>query len=81
MLIRYTIYQNLTWWFFFYRDKDRELLNLSTYLRDIAQYCEDFDTLNHKKWEKYKPDKNRSQQAGSKRKAEDNSPSTTKEWR
>lgn len=61
------------------RDRDRELLHLSTYLKDIAQYCEDFDQLNHKKWEKYKPDKNRSQQAGSKRKAEDSAPTTPKE--
>ncbi|CAG4964303.1 unnamed protein product [Parnassius apollo] len=61
------------------RDRDRELLHLSTYLRDIAQYCEDFDQLNHKKWEKYKPDKNRTQHAGSKRKAEDSAPSTPKE--
>lgn len=62
------------------RDKDRELLHLSTYLRDIAQYCDDFDTLNHKKWEKYKPDKNRTQQAaGSKRKAEDATSTPPKE--
>ncbi|XP_004926155.1 ubiquitin-like domain-containing CTD phosphatase 1 [Bombyx mandarina] len=58
------------------RDKDRELLYLSTYLKDIAQNCEDFDQLNHKKWEKYKPD--RKLQAGSKRKAED-SPSKPRE--
>lgn len=61
------------------RDKDRELLHLSTYLKDIAQNCEDFDQLNHKKWEKYKPDKSRTQHAGSKRKAEDSAPSSTKE--
>ncbi|XP_059050522.1 ubiquitin-like domain-containing CTD phosphatase 1 [Achroia grisella] len=60
------------------RDRDRELLHLSTYLRDIAQYCDDFDQLNHKKWEKYKPDK-KTQQAGSKRKAEDSAPSTPNE--
>lgn len=58
------------------RDKDRELLLLATYLKDIALYCDDFDTLNHKKWEKYKPDKRH--HAGSKRKAED-SPSKPKE--
>lgn len=58
------------------RDRDRELLHLSTYLRDIALYCDDFDQLNHKKWEKYKPDK-RSHLAGNKRKAEDNSNSPT----
>ncbi|XP_041985205.1 ubiquitin-like domain-containing CTD phosphatase 1 [Aricia agestis] len=57
------------------RDRDRELVHLSTYLREIAQYCEDFDTLNHKKWEKYKPDKSKIQQAGNKRKAEDSAPS------
>lgn len=37
------------------RDKDRELLYLATYLRDIARHCGDFDELNHKKWEKYLP--------------------------
>ena len=61
------------------RDRDRELLHLATYLRDIAMFCEDFDVLNHKKWEKYKPDRNRIQLAGSKRKAEDSTPSTPKE--
>jgi ubiquitin-like domain-containing CTD phosphatase 1 len=60
------------------RDRDRELLHLSTYLKDISQHCEDFDTLNHNKWEKYRPEKNRTQHAGSKRKAEDNPP-TSKE--
>lgn len=59
------------------RERDRELLHLSTYLKDIANYCDDFDTLNHKRWEKFKPDK-RTQQVGSKRKAED-SPSQPKE--
>ncbi|KAI8423258.1 hypothetical protein MSG28_014287 [Choristoneura fumiferana] len=59
------------------RDKDRELVHLSTYLLDIAQYCDDFDTLNHKKWEKYKPD--RKSHSASKRKAEDSSPSSHKE--
>lgn len=58
------------------RDRDRELLHLSTYLRDIAQYCDDFDQLNHKKWEKYKPDK-KAPHAGSKRKADDNSSAST----
>ncbi|KAJ2940067.1 hypothetical protein O0L34_g14102 [Tuta absoluta] len=60
------------------RDKDRELLHLSTYLKDIARFCDDFDSLNHKKWEKYKPDK-KSHHAGSKRKAEDSAPSTPNE--
>ncbi|KOB66416.1 Ubiquitin-like domain-containing CTD phosphatase 1 [Operophtera brumata] len=60
------------------RDKDRELIHLSAYLKDIAQYCDDFDTLNHKKWEKYRPDK-KTQHAGSKRKAEDSAPTTPKE--
>ncbi|GBP35634.1 Ubiquitin-like domain-containing CTD phosphatase 1 [Eumeta japonica] len=58
------------------RDRDRELLHLSVYLRDIARHCDDFDQLNHKKWEKYRPEK-RSQHAGSKRKADDNSNSST----
>lgn len=58
------------------RDRDRELIHLSVYLRDIAQYCEDFDTLNHKKWERYKPDKNRS---AIKRKADDSAPPAPKE--
>ncbi|VVD02965.1 ubiquitin-like domain-containing CTD phosphatase 1 [Leptidea sinapis] len=53
------------------RDKDRELIRLSMYLRDIARHCDDFDTLTHKKWEKYKPEKKK--HAGSKRKADDNS--------
>lgn len=61
------------------RDKDRELVHLSTYLLDIAQYCDDFDTLNHKKWEKYKPD--RKSHSASKRKAEDSTPSSHNEWR
>ncbi|CAG4979051.1 ubiquitin-like domain-containing CTD phosphatase 1 [Colias croceus] len=56
------------------RDKDRELLHLSGYLREIARHCDDFDTLNHKKWEKYKPEKRK--QAGSKRKADDNADSS-----
>lgn len=59
------------------RDKDRELVHLSTYLLDIAQYCDDFDTLNHKKWEKYKPD--RKSHSASKRKAEDSTPSSHNE--
>lgn len=53
------------------RDKDRELLHLSVYLRDIAMFCDDFDSLNHKKWEKFKPDK-KAHIAGNKRKADDN---------
>ncbi|KAL4707049.1 hypothetical protein ACJJTC_014328 [Scirpophaga incertulas] len=51
------------------RAKDQELLYLTIYLEDIAKYCDDFDTLNHNRWEKYKPQKNR--HAGNKRKAED----------
>lgn len=38
------------------RDKDRELLKLKRYLRKIAENCEDFNELNHRKWETYKPD-------------------------
>lgn len=37
----------------FNRDKDRELLRLAKYLKDIAS-VEDFTTLNHRKWEKYR---------------------------
>lgn len=39
------------------RSKDKELLKLSTYLRQIAQYCKDFNLLNHRKWEHYDPKK------------------------
>jgi ubiquitin-like domain-containing CTD phosphatase 1 len=35
------------------RQSDRELLKLSKYLKDIAK-MEDFDKLNHRKWENYK---------------------------
>jgi len=34
------------------RETDTELLKLTTYLLDII-HVEDFDTLNHKKWEKF----------------------------
>lgn len=37
------------------RAKDTELLKLSTYLKNIAENSEDFNTLNHRKWESYKP--------------------------
>jgi ubiquitin-like domain-containing CTD phosphatase 1 len=37
------------------RSKDRELLKLATYLKNIAENCDDFSKLNHKKWESYKP--------------------------
>lgn len=37
------------------RDKDKELLMLSVYLKDIALHCDDFNLLNHRKWEKYRP--------------------------
>lgn len=39
----------------FNRDKDRELLHLSKYLKDLAQNCSDFTKVNHRHWEKYKP--------------------------
>ncbi|XP_037949082.1 ubiquitin-like domain-containing CTD phosphatase 1 [Teleopsis dalmanni] len=39
------------------RDKDDELLKLSKYLRDIALNCEDFNKLNHRKWESFNPKK------------------------
>jgi ubiquitin-like domain-containing CTD phosphatase 1 len=38
------------------RDKDRELLNLSEYLKHIAQ-LDDLSKLNHRHWEKYKSKK------------------------
>lgn len=38
------------------RHKDRELLKLSRYLKDIAD-CSDFNKLNHRKWESYDPSK------------------------
>jgi ubiquitin-like domain-containing CTD phosphatase 1 len=37
------------------RDKDKELLKLATYLKNIAENCDDFNKLNHKKWEGYTP--------------------------
>jgi ubiquitin-like domain-containing CTD phosphatase 1 len=38
------------------RDKDRELLKLAKYLKDIV-HEEDFNSLDHKHWEKYRPRK------------------------
>ncbi|XP_022344616.1 ubiquitin-like domain-containing CTD phosphatase 1 [Crassostrea virginica] len=38
----------------FNRDKDRELLKLSKYLKDIAA-LNDFTDLNHRHWERYRP--------------------------
>jgi hypothetical protein len=38
------------------RDKDRELLRLARYLKDIV-HEEDFNSLDHKHWEKYRPRK------------------------
>lgn len=38
------------------RDKDQELLRLGRYLKQIA-VLDDFSSLNHKHWEKYKPPK------------------------
>ncbi|KAL4231793.1 Ubiquitin-like domain-containing CTD phosphatase 1 [Mactra antiquata] len=37
----------------FNRDKDRELLRLSKYLKEIST-LNDFSVLNHRKWEKYR---------------------------
>ncbi|XP_055378460.1 ubiquitin-like domain-containing CTD phosphatase 1 [Condylostylus longicornis] len=37
------------------RDKDSELLKLKKYLLDIAENCDDFNTLNHRNWENYDP--------------------------
>ena len=36
------------------RTKDRELLYLAQYLKDIAP-LEDMSSLNHRSWEKYRP--------------------------
>lgn len=36
---------------------DKELLNLAKYLKDLAEHCTDFTTVNHRHWEKYKPKK------------------------
>ncbi|XP_062572249.1 ubiquitin-like domain-containing CTD phosphatase 1 [Saccostrea cucullata] len=38
----------------FNRDKDRELLKLSKYLKDISA-LDDFTVLNHRHWERYRP--------------------------
>lgn len=38
------------------RDKDRELLYLAQYLKDIAP-LEDISQLNHRSWERYRPSK------------------------
>ncbi|XP_060555467.1 ubiquitin-like domain-containing CTD phosphatase 1 [Ruditapes philippinarum] len=38
----------------FNREKDRELLKLAKYLKDIAA-LDNFTVLNHRKWEKYRP--------------------------
>ncbi|XP_056647963.1 ubiquitin-like domain-containing CTD phosphatase 1 [Diorhabda sublineata] len=37
------------------RGKDKELLNLAKYLKDLAENCPDFASVNHRHWEKYKP--------------------------
>jgi ubiquitin-like domain-containing CTD phosphatase 1 len=36
------------------RDKDRELIHLSKYLKDISS-LPDLSGLNHRTWEKYRP--------------------------
>ncbi|XP_066141313.1 ubiquitin-like domain-containing CTD phosphatase 1 isoform X1 [Euwallacea fornicatus] len=41
------------------RCRDDELLRLSKYLKDLADHCSDFSTVNHKHWEKYKVKKRR----------------------
>lgn len=41
------------------RYKDDELLRLSKYLKDLAEHCADFSSVNHRHWEKYKPKKRR----------------------
>ncbi|CAG9831578.1 unnamed protein product [Diabrotica balteata] len=37
------------------REKDRELLHLAKYLKDLAENSNDFASVNHRHWEKYKP--------------------------
>lgn len=37
------------------RANDKELLYLSKYLKDLAEHCNDFTSVNHRHWEKYKP--------------------------
>lgn len=39
------------------RHKDDELLRLSKYLKDLAENCTDFASVNHRHWERYKPKK------------------------
>lgn len=39
------------------RSKDKELLFLTKYLRDIAVYVNDFSSINHKHWERFSPKK------------------------
>ncbi|XP_017494217.1 PREDICTED: ubiquitin-like domain-containing CTD phosphatase 1 [Rhagoletis zephyria] len=41
------------------RQTDKELLKLSKYLHDIAIHCDDFNTLSHRKWQQYDPNKPR----------------------
>ncbi|KAI0230348.1 Ubiquitin-like domain-containing CTD phosphatase 1 [Lamellibrachia satsuma] len=48
------------------RHKDRELLKLADYLKDIAQ-LEDFSSLNHRKWESYMSKKLKGSGHGTKR--------------
>lgn len=37
------------------RSTDKELLKLTKYLKDIAENCDDFNKLNHRRWESYSP--------------------------
>lgn len=41
------------------RGSDKELLYLSKYLKDLAENCNDFSSINHRHWEKYNPKKRR----------------------
>ncbi|CAG9859922.1 unnamed protein product [Phyllotreta striolata] len=41
------------------REKDKELLYLSKYLKDLAENCNDFSSVNHRHWEKYRPKRRR----------------------
>ncbi|XP_017769584.1 PREDICTED: ubiquitin-like domain-containing CTD phosphatase 1 isoform X2 [Nicrophorus vespilloides] len=37
------------------RENDKELLYLSRYLRDLAKNCDDFTKVDHRDWDRYRP--------------------------
>ncbi|XP_044754415.1 ubiquitin-like domain-containing CTD phosphatase 1 [Coccinella septempunctata] len=41
------------------RGTDQELLKLSKYLKDLAENCDDFSSVNHRHWERYNPKRRR----------------------